>query len=162
MVERDDPLTKIVSFLDDNPNCVIAHPALDQDSITAWPNMNAKGNTPRRTYAVDNICIFVRSDFLDAVGGVDRRFLRGWCVGLDWSYQARKMGKEIWLLDNVLVHRTEAQAWLMNRRDITREEYNKQAAAEMDKTVQEKYGFPIPQAYEHMNFDFGGREWENK
>lgn len=162
IVDNDDPLTKMATFLDDNPNCVICHQGMDKTSNTAWPNLRARGTVPRRTYAVDNVSIMVRVNFYDEVGGVDRRYLRGWCVGLDWSYQARKMGKEIWILDNCLCHRTEAIGWTMGRRDVTREAYNKEAAREMDETVVKKFGFPVPQVYEHLNFDYGGREFEIK
>jgi hypothetical protein len=162
LVTKNDPLTQMVTFLDEHPNCAIIHQGMDQESNTAWPNLKAKGNVPRRTYAVDNVSIMIRSEYYDLFGGVDRRYMKGWCVGLDWSYQARKMGKEVWILDNVLCHRTEAIGWKLGRRDVTREAYNLEAAAEMDKTVQEKFHFPIPQAYERLNFDYGGREFENK
>lgn len=162
MVEKNDPLAKMVSFMEANPNCVICHPAFDASSNTAWPNMHARTNAPRRTYAVDNVAIMFRRSFYDEIGGIDRRYLRGWCIGLDMSYQARKMGKEIWLLDDVLCHRTESLGWIMGRRDVSREAYNQLAAAEMDKTVEEKFHRKPPEVYEYLNYSFSGEQWRIK
>lgn len=162
IVDKDDPLEKMVSFMDTHPNCVICHQGMDESSNTAWPNLRVRGTVPRQTYAVDNVSIMVRTDFYDQVGGVDRRYLRGWCVGLDWSYQARQMGKEIWILDQCICHRTEAVGWTMGRRDITREAYNLEAAKEMNETVFEKYHMKPPEVYEYLNYSYNGEQWRIK
>jgi hypothetical protein len=160
LVTKNDPLTQMVTFMDQNPNCVICHQGMDQESNTAWPNLKVRGNVPRRTYAVDNVSIMVRTDFYDEVGGVDRRYLKGWAVGLDWSYQARKMGKEIYILDSCQCHRTESIGWAMGRRDVSREAYNLEAAEEMNTRVWEKYHMKPPEVYEYLNYSYGGIEWK--
>ena len=160
IVDTGDSLTKMVTFMDTHPECVISHPALDDSSVTAWPNLKRRGTEPRRTYGSETIAMLIRRDFYDQIGGFDRRLTHGWAVGLESSYLARKMGKEIYIMDNCLIHREEAIAWKMGRRDISREDYNKEAAREMNTVLSEKYHYPVPQIFDHLNYDYDGGNWK--
>ena len=160
IVDTSDILTKMVMFMDTHPECVIVHPALDESSVTAWNNLKRRGTEPRRTYASETLAILIRRSFYDEIGGFDRRLTHGWGVGLEASYLARKAGKEIYIMDNCLCHRTESIAWTMGRRDQPRQAYNEVAAFEMNTVLQSKYHIMPPQLYEHLNYAYGGDSWK--
>lgn len=160
IVDTGDILAKMVMFMGTHPDCVISHPALDDSSVTAWPNLKRRGTEPRRTYGSETIAMLIRRSFYDEIGGFDRRITHGWGIGLEVSYLARKAGKEIWIMDNCLVHRSEAIAWDMGRRDISRQEYNREAAREMNTILPAKYGHPVPEIYDYLNYSFGGDQYK--
>ena len=151
-----DVLASMAQFLVDTPDAVGIHPALTEDSTTAWEHLKTriKGGEHfssfgdwafgqdwvRRTFMIDNICSLYRRTWWDEVGGFDPRFTYAWGPDLDLGLQARRQGRSLWIDERVRVRKTTDIGYDLGRMRMTSEERRRRASANMDKVMRLKYG----------------------
>jgi len=136
-----DPLTPMVVALLKCPELVGIHPALTQDSTTAWNHLKARGGDGvRRTWMIDNIASLWRADWFEANGGFDPDLKYGWGIDLELSYKARQQNKWMWIHEGVRVEKVTNIGYTMNRMGMSADERVRLAGANMAEVLSTKYG----------------------
>ncbi len=137
----DDPLTPMAQLLVDDANAVVVHPALTEDSTTAWKHMITRGgDQPRRTWMVDNIASLYRADWFHEVGGFDKDLVYGWGIDLELCWWARYLGRSIWIHEGCRVKKVTDIGYAMGRMNMRAEERRVRAGANMAETLRKRYG----------------------
>lgn len=98
-------ITPMIKLLIRRPNAVGVHPALTENSTTAWKHLITRQmQRPRKTWMIDNIASLYRADWFDSIGWFDKELIYAWGIDLETCYLARKGGK-IFILMKVSVSR---------------------------------------------------------
>ncbi len=139
-VDQKDPLTPLANWLIGSPNTAAVHPALTRDSTTAWKHMIARDTGLRRTWMIDNIASLWRVRDFEALGGWDPDLKYGWGIDLEMCWKARQAEKWLWIHEGCQVKKTTDIGYSMERMNMSAEERTKLAGANMDQTLEKKYG----------------------
>ena len=138
-----DPLFSMARFLHRWEDAVGVHPALTQDSTTAWEHLKLRPESPsdfRRVFMLDNICSMWRRDWWEAQGGFDERLIYGWGIDLELSLLARRQGRSLWVDETCQVRKITDVGYSLGRMHSTAEERRQKASANMAEILSEKYG----------------------
>lgn len=144
------------------PNIVGYSPTLTKSSTTAWKHMILRPFAPtspprtllsgqRRTWMIDNICAFWRKDWFDSIGQFDLRMTYAWGIDLETSWKARSQGRDIVLDDFWQVHKETDIGYTMGRMNMSAEERDARARAQMAEVLGKKYG---PNWHNKMRTEF--------
>ena len=139
-VGEKDPLTPMAELLIDAPETAGVHPALTEDSTTAWEHMKTRDTGRRRTWMIDNIASLWRADFYEQQGGFDPAMKYGWGIDLEMSWKARQANRWLWIHEGVKVKKVTDIAYSMDRMNMSAEERVRLAGANMDQVLESKYG----------------------
>lgn len=136
-----DVVKSMVSKLYEDENAVGVHPALTEDSTTAWTHLKYRGyEAIRPTWFIDNIASMYRASWYNEVGGFDKQFKYAHGIDLELCYLARKQGKGLYVDERVLVKKVTDIGYTMGRMNMTAEERQYKATANMYDVMQAKYG----------------------
>lgn len=138
---HSDPLTILLDPLLDNPDAVGVHPALTDDSTTAWGHLKTRGGHGlRRTWMIDNIAALYRAEWLDSIGRFDPELVYAWGIDLETCWKARQQGKELFVHEGVKVKKISNIGYEMGRMNMKAEERAKKAGLNMHEVLKERYG----------------------
>lgn len=141
-----DPLAPMAGWLVQDPTAVGIHPALTEDSTTAWQHMIKRtpqvqsGCACRRTWMIDNIASLWRAEWFDQVGGFDPALVYGWGIDLETCYKARQAGRSLWIHEGCQVKKVTDIGYTMGRMKMSAEERTRLASENMGEVLLEKYG----------------------
>lgn len=140
-VEGGDPLSPLAQFLVDHPEAVGVHPALTEDSTTAWKHLLTRGGSGcRRTWMIDNIASLYRADWFDGIGRFDPELTYAWGIDFETCWKARQAGRSLWVCEDTRIQKVTNIGYTMNRMQMTAEERCQQAGSNMDAVMRAKYG----------------------
>jgi len=148
---HNDPLTPMAMLLVENPEAVGVHPALTEDSSTAWEHLKARGGDPRRTWMLDNIAALWRADWLHEIGLFDPALRYAWGVDLETCWFARKHGRSLWVDERAQVKKVTDIGYHMRRMNMSADERRLLAGENMAHVLCERYG---PTWWERMNREY--------
>ena len=141
IAEGHDPLTPMAELLVDDPQAVGVHPALTEDSTTAWKHLLARGgDQPRRTWMIDNIASLWRAEWFNAQGGFDPELRYGWGIDLETCWKARQQEKTLWVHEGCWVKKVTDIGYTMGRMNMTAAERVRLAGENMDHVLRCRYG----------------------
>jgi len=137
-----DFVTPITDFMDRNPNTVGVHPALSEDSTTAWDHLKVRDLTEnfRKTWMIDNIFSIYRASWFDSIGGFDTDLVYAWGIDLETCFLARQQGRDLYIYQPACVKKETDIAYNMNRMNMTAPERSSKAAENMETILSKKYG----------------------
>jgi hypothetical protein len=141
----EDILSPMVQFLEQHKNAVVIHPALTEDSTTAWNHLIARNtypqfSSPRRTWMVDNIAALYRAEWFDSIRRFDPFLTYAWGTDLETCYLARKQGRGIYVDERVRVKKVTNIGYTMDRMGETAASRTDIAYAEMSRILEKRYG----------------------
>jgi hypothetical protein len=139
--DQHDVLATIAKALEQNPNAVMVHPALTEQSTTQWNHMKSRGTEIlRKTWMVDNIANLVRADWFDSIGRFDGELTYAWGIDVETSYKAREQHRDILIMQNVFVGKVTDIAYKMGRMNMKGTARRSGAREEVCNVYREKYG----------------------
>lgn len=140
-VDGTDFITPCVEFLENNPDAVGVHPALTEDSTTAWKHLITRGGTePRRTWFIDNIASTYRADWFDDIGRFDPEMIYAWGIDQDTCIQARRQNRSLWVHEGCRIKKTTDIGYNMGRMNMGADERRTLAYNNMRDVMSRKYG----------------------
>lgn len=152
-----DPLEPMLRLLQDDANAVGVHAALTADSTTSWEHLKTRGgNTPRRTFFLDNLWCMYRASWFDSIGWFDPDLRYAWGVDLETCYKARQQGRSLWVHEGVQVRKVTDIAYQMDRMRMSADERRALAGQNMEFVLYQKYG---PDWHDLMYNGLIEKEW---
>ena len=140
-VSGGDILTPMVEWLAKHENAVAIHPALTQDSTTAWEHLKSRGLLqPRRTWMIDNIAALYKADWFDNIGRFDPALTYAWGTDLETCWLARKAGRSIWVDERGLIKKVTNIGYTMDRMGESAEDRVHNAYSETKRVLMKRYG----------------------
>jgi GT2 family glycosyltransferase len=140
-VDETDPLTPLASVLMDDDNAVGVHPALTENSTTAWNHLKTRGNRRlRKTWMIDNIASLYRADWFNEIGRFDPELVYAWGVDFETCWKARQEKRGLWVCEDVLVEKITNIGYEMDRMNMSAEERAKNAGVNMHNILYSRYG----------------------
>jgi len=140
-VNGGDILTPMVEWLAEHENAVAIHPALTQDSTTAWEHLKSRGlSQPRRTWMIDNIAALYKAEWFDSIGRFDPALTYAWGTDLETCYLARKAGHSIWVDERGLIKKVTNIGYTMNRMGESATDRVHNAYEEAARVLVQRYG----------------------
>lgn len=143
----EDFLTRIASFLMQNPNPVAVHPSLTEDSTTMWNHLKRRSTGPayfRRTWMVDNIASVYRASWFDEQPGgrFDPRLIYAHGIDLEACWQARMEGRGIYVYEGEepCIRKITNIGYTMDRMNMTAKKRAILAQSNMDDVLGTRYG----------------------
>jgi GT2 family glycosyltransferase len=138
--ESLDPISSMVEAFD-NPEVVGVHASLTKDSTTAWNHLKNRGLSElRRTWFIDNVCCIYRANWFSSIGRFDPELIYAYGIDLETCYKARRQGKLLMVDDRVQVEKISNIGYDMGRMNMTSEERQVKAMANMGEVFLKKYG----------------------
>jgi len=138
---QHDVLTTLARTMEVNPNAVMVHPALTEESTTQWNHMKRRGTeNVRKTWMVDNIANLVRADWFDSIGRFDGQLTYAWGVDVETSYKAREQNRDILIVQNRFVGKVTDIAYKMGRMNMKGTARRSGAREEVCDVYRAKYG----------------------
>lgn len=157
IVQEGDPLSPMALFLHEQPEAIGVHPALTEDSTTAWKHLISRGGQGcRRTWMIDNIASLYRASWLDENGRFDPEMDYAWGIDLETSWKARRDGRGLYVMEPATIRKTSDVGYKMERMNMTAEERRRLAGANMASVLGRKYG---PEWNTRMRSEFVAEEW---
>lgn len=152
--EYGDILYDMVLHMEANPQIAVVHPALNQAATPVWIGDRFTVHNPlnkekyRRVMPNshnvitmdDTSPILVRKSDWNSVGGQDPRLSRCYSSGRDFYTSLHKIGKEIYMCDDVVINHHGQYTYLKNVGDESYQILDKEAALEENFIMTEKYG----------------------
>ncbi len=136
-----DPLAPLADLMLDNSQVVGVHPALTEESTSAWKHLfKRNGDLPRRVWMIDNIASLWKADWFDRVGGFDPEMKYGWGIDLELSYKAREQDRALYVHEGCQVKKTTDIGYAMERMNMSADERRLLAGANMIQILKQKYG----------------------
>jgi len=124
-----------------DPEVVVVHPALTQESTTHWGHLKNRGtNAVRPTWMVDNICSMYRADWFDKQGRWDPELIYAHGIDVEMCLFARRQGKKILVDERCEVEKITDIGYTMNRMNMTAEMRRQKGWANMSEVMTKKYG----------------------
>ena len=140
-VEQKDTLTPMVAGLLRRPELVGIHPALTNDSTTAWNHLKCRGiGGVRRTWMIDNIASLWRADWFDANGGFDPDLKYGWGIDFELCWKAREQDRWLWVHEGVKVRKITDIGYTMQRMNMSADDRRRIAGQNMADVLSGRYG----------------------
>lgn len=153
----EDTLTPMAQFLKYTPGAVGIHPALTEDSTTAWMHMITRGgDQPRRTWMMDNIASLYRASWFDETGGFDPELYYGWGIDVETCWRARATQRSLWIDERVKMRKISDVGYSMGRMNMTALDRRRLAGENTHKVLDARYG---PNAWARMMEEFVNDEW---
>ena len=138
---ENDPLAPLADLMMNNSQVVGVHPALTEDSTSAWKHLFKRdGDLPRRVWMIDNIASLWRRAWFDKVGGFDPEMKYGWGIDLELSWKAREQGRALYVHEDCQVKKVTDIGYAMERMNMSADERGQLAGANMDQVLEKKYG----------------------
>lgn len=140
-IMTDHIVESLREVLEFDHNAVGVHPALTEDSTTAWKHMITRGGSSdaRRTWMIDNICSMYRADWW-IKHPFDPELIYAWGIDLETCYLARREGMALYIDEASMVRKVSNIGYTMDRMNMTAEERQNLARANMIDVLQRKYG----------------------
>ncbi len=139
--QNADPLTPLAQVLIDDPNAVGVHPALTQNSTTAWNHMKWRGKSVlRQTWMIDNIASLYRADWFNGIGRWDPELIYAWGIDLETCYKARLMGRGLYIHEGVQIEKETDIGYTMDRMRMSAVDRQKLARANVSDVLGKRYG----------------------
>jgi len=137
-----DPLSPMAQWLVDEPDAVGVHPALTEDSTTAWTHLiSQNGNMkPRRTWMIDNIASLWRADWFNENDRFDPELKYAWGIDLETCFKARQQGRSLWVDERSLIKKVTNIGYLMERMHMKADTRGQLAGQNMADVLSERYG----------------------
>ena len=137
-----DPLSPMAQWLVDEPDAVGVHPALTEDSTTAWTHLiSQNGNMkPRRTWMIDNIASLWRADWFNKNDRFDPELKYAWGIDLETCFKARQQGRSLWVDERSLIKKVTNIGYLMERMHMKADTRGQLAGQNMADVLSERYG----------------------
>lgn len=136
-----DPLEPMADLMMNVSQSVGVHPALTEDSTSAWDHLFDRGEgLPRRVWMIDNIASLWRAEWFDQEGGFDPDLKYGWGIDLELSWKAREQGRSLYAHEGVQVKKVTDIGYAMDRMNMSAEERGKLAGTNMGQVLAKKYG----------------------
>jgi hypothetical protein len=140
-VDGKDPLTPMALALCNYPEVVGIHPALTEDSTTAWTHLKNRGTAGvRRTWMIDNICSLWRADWWEEQGGFDPELKYAWGIDFEMCHKARAQERLLWVHEGVKVRKVTDIGYSMDRMNMSADDRVGLASANMADVLSRKYG----------------------
>ena len=153
-----DPLTPLVWALLRDENTVGVHPALTEDSTTAWGHLKARrGQGLRRTWMIDNIASLYRADWFDSIGRFDPSMVYAWGVDLETCWKARRDGRGLYVCEDVVIDKATNIGYDMGRMNMSAESRATKAGVNMHTILEKRYG---KDWNNRMRHEFVKAEWQ--
>ncbi|MGB7054830.1 MAG: hypothetical protein WBE28_05880 [bacterium] len=139
---RGDPLAPMVSWLMNKTDAVGVHPALTEDSTTAWKHLIARDHklAIRRTWMIDNIASLWRADWFDENGRFDPELKYAWGIDLETCFKARTQGRSLWVDERVWVKKVTNIGYDMGRMNMSASNREQLAGQNMADVLSGRYG----------------------
>jgi GT2 family glycosyltransferase len=144
--DQRDYLDKLLDVLENDPLSYAAQPATLFMGIererSAWKNLlePLSSGVPRRVWATDYACTLYRADRFHQLGLWNKNLTRGWGVGSENFYLARKEGWHIYNHDGIVMFHDQGIGYQMERMKETAKERARKATEECDREFIPKYG----------------------
>ena len=138
LVGAGDPLARMMEMLHDD--VVGVHPAMTTDSTTSWEHLKTRGHEHRRTWFIDNIASLWRADWFDENGRFDPELEYAWGIDLETCLQARRQGKMLYVCEPATVRKVTNIGYTMDRMNMTANEREEKAGANMREVLSKRYG----------------------
>jgi GT2 family glycosyltransferase len=152
--EKGDILYDMVLHMEANPNIAVIHPALNQAATPVWIGDRITVHDPLNTNKYrrvmpnhanvinmdDTSPILVRKTDWNLVGGQDPRISRCYGAGKDFYTSLHRLGKEIYMCDDVIINHHGQYTYIKNVGDESYQTLDKEAWIEMNIVMSEKYG----------------------
>lgn len=142
-VEEKDILSPMLWYMREDEIVVGVHPALTEDSTTAWEHLRTRNKDLglfRKTWMIDNIASLYRADWFDKIGRFDSNLKYAWGIDLETSYIARKQGKSLYVADHLTIKKVTNIGYTMDRMNMSAEDRERKARQNMEIVLSEKYG----------------------
>ena len=148
-----DPLQTLVEAMESKPDAVSIAPAYDS-TVLAWTHRIYQWHGGEGLQQIPSIPFgLISSDFYHEIGGFDQRLTHSWGLEHDLAFTADRMGRTSWLHNDVRLKVNEYVGYTMGRMDMSREQREVEARAEMDKVLTEKYGAMWKWIQERKSYD---------
>lgn len=99
LIKTEEPIENMIEIIENNSNIGIVHPALTQDTVTAYDFLKYNPNEQIRfkeSHMVDTICPFYTKEALDAFNWCFNPELKyGWGIDYESCYAVRKKGMKV-------------------------------------------------------------------
>jgi hypothetical protein len=139
---NDDPLFPMAIHLLSNPNAVGVHPALTEDSTTAWTHLITRNGRyqPRRTWMIDNIASLWYADWFDEIGRFDPELKYAWGIDLETCFKARQQDKSLWIDERSRIKKVTNIGYDMKRMNMKADTRGQLAGQNMADVLSGRYG----------------------
>lgn len=141
--DKRDPLKTLQKIFQIDPLAYAIQPSLLHiGEPNAWENLLSprRPSEPRRVWATDYVCTLFKASWFDQLGRWRKEFTRGWGVGMENFYLARKAGYHIYTHDGYIMLHDTGVAYRMGRMSETYKERQTRAVKEIDKVMIPIYG----------------------
>ena len=136
-----DPLAPLANLLVGDQAAVGVHPALSEDSTTAWKHLITRGgDVPRRTWMIDNIAALWRADWFDRIGRFDPDLRYGWGIDLETCLLARRQKRSLWVHEGSRVKKVTNIGYTMDRMNMSASKREQLAGDNMREVLSQRYG----------------------
>ena len=137
-----DPLSPMAQWLMDEPDAVGVHPALTEDSTTAWTHLiSQNGNMkPRRTWMIDNIASLWRADWFNENDRFDPELKYAWGIDLETCFKARTQGRSLWVDERSRIKKVTNIGYDMERMNMKASNREQLAGQNMADVLSGRYG----------------------
>ena len=140
-VDDYEVLYPMAEWMATHDDAVGIHPALTQDSTTAWRHLISRGgDRPRKTWMIDNIASLYRADWFESIGRFDAKLTYGWGIDLETCYKARQADKSLWVDERVHIKKVTDIGYAMRRMNMGAQQRRYLASRNMNQVFLEKYG----------------------
>lgn len=139
--DKRDPVKLLTSNFDENTFAV--QPSLTKTGMetTAWEVLKPRNTLfRRRVWATDYCCTMYRAAWFNELGRWNENLRRGWGVGDELFYLARKKGWKIYTQDGYVMRHKIAIGYDLDRMGETYKKRAEKAKEEMDAEFIPKYG----------------------
>lgn len=139
---NNDPLSPMAQWLVDEPDAVGVHPALTDDSTTAWTHLISRNgsNEPRRTWMIDNIASLYRADWFDENGRFDPALKYAWGIDLETCFKARQQGRSLWVDERSRIKKVTNIGYDLGRMNMSASNREQLAGNNMAEVLSDRYG----------------------
>lgn len=136
-----DPLAPLASLLVNLPQAVGVHPALTEDSTTAWTHLIARGvNELRRTWMIDNIASLYRAEWFNDIGRFDPDLKYAWGIDLETCWLARHDHRSLWVHEGSRIKKVTNVGYDMGRMNMSASQREQLAGNNMADVLSKRYG----------------------
>lgn len=136
-----DPLDVLLPIFIKDSNAYAIQPSMNID-YGAWKELLEPRTPPepRRVWALESIAAIFRASMFNELGRWNENLTRGWGIGSENYFLARKRGWHIYTHDGYCMNKDTFVGYEMGRMNETGEERSVKATEECDREFIPKYG----------------------
>jgi hypothetical protein len=150
---KGDPLATLIEALENVPNAVAISPAFT-GHLTSWTHKIYEWNGSEDVKQIPTVPDAVlMSRWYHEIGGFEQRLTHSWGLEHDMAFHLMETGGVSLLHNGVRIKVNEFVGYKMDRMDMSREERDADARAEMDRILTEKWGSLWTQVRERESYD---------